>query len=148
MAAETDTQQAENKAVVQRLFDGIDDHDISVMDELLADDYTTGIYRSGKAEEQVEGREGMKGLWDEYWLAFPDLHGEVTELIAEGDRVAFFREERGTHDGEFRGIDPTGNDVTFEYAGYFVVEDGQIVHGHALGSILSLLNQMDADLPI
>lgn len=143
----TESQTTENKAVVQELFDRLDDHDLSVMDDLLSDDYTTGIYRSG-SDEGIDGRDGMKGLWDEYWLAFPDLKGVQTELIAEGDRVAVFREEQGTHDGEFRGISPTGNDITFEYAGYFVVEDGEIVHGHFLGSIMQLLKQMDADLPI
>ena len=70
------------------------------------------------------------------------------ELIAEGDGVAIFREERATHEGEFRGIEPTGTEITLEYAGYFVVEDGQIVHGHFLGSMLNLLLQMGVESPI
>lgn len=141
------TIEAENKATVRRFFEELDDHNLSVMDELLADDYTTGIRRSG-ADEDVGGRDGMKALWEEYWTAIPDLSGEFTELVAEGDRVAYFREDRGTHEGEFRGIAPTGDEVTFEYAGYFVVDDGQIVHGKALGSMMSLVDQMGVDRPI
>ena len=144
----TESQEAENREVVERLYEGLDAHNIEIMDELLAEDYTTGIYRAGSEKEIEGGREGMKELWQEYWEAFPDFEGDTMELIAEGDRVAVFREEVGTHEGEFRGIEPTGNEVTFEYAGYFVVEDGQIVHGHFLGSIINLLKQMGVEPPI
>lgn len=144
MAAPT---SGEGKRIVQRLFDGIDDHDLGVMDELLAADVTTGIHRSG-SDHELGGREDVKSLWKEYWEAFPDLEGVSTELIAEGDRVAFFREERGTHEGAFRGIEPTGNEIEFESAGYFVIEDGQVVHANAMGSIASLLEQMGVALPL
>lgn len=143
----TTDQESRNKAVVRQFFEGIDDHDLSVIDELLAENYTTGIYRSG-SEEQISGREGMRELWEEYNEAFPDLVGESTELIAEGDRVAVFRKERGTHEGPFRGIDPTGNEFTFEYSGYFVVEDDEIVHGHLHGDMLNLLKQLGVEPPI
>jgi predicted ester cyclase len=144
----TETPAAENKAVVERFLEGLDAHDPTVMDELLADDYTTGIYRSGSAETIGDGREGTKELWQEYWEAFPDLEGVSTELIAEGDRVAVFRKEVGTHEGEFRGVPPTGNEITFEYGGYVVVEDGRITHGHFRGDMLNLLKQMGVDPPI
>lgn len=143
----TRPQEAENKAVVRRLFEELDDHNLGVMDDLLADDYTTGIYRSG-GEEAVGGRDGMKTLWQEYWEAFPDLEGDFVEVIAEEDRVAVFREERGTHEGVFRGVEPTGNEITFEYGGYFVLEDGEIVQGYFRGSILNLLQQMGVEPPI
>lgn len=137
----------ENKALVREFFDRLDAHDIGVMDDLLAEGFTTGVYRSGSGEG-VEGRDGIKELWEEYWTAFPDLVGVSTELIAEGDRVAVFREEVGTHEGDFRGVEPTGNEITFEYAGYVVIEDGEIVHGHFLGNILNLVTQLGVDPPI
>ena len=144
----TKTQEAENKAIVERFYEELDSHNLGIMDELLADEYTTGIYRSGSEAQLEGGRAGMKELWQEYWEAFPDFEGKSMELIAEGDRIAVFREETGTHEGEFRGIAPTGNEVTFEYAGYFVVEDGQIVHGHFRGNMLNLLKQLGVEPPI
>lgn len=142
-----ETQQAENKALVEQFYDELDDHNLNVMDELLADDYTTGIYRSGESEP-IDGKAGMKELWQEYFEAFPDFEGQSMELIAEDDRVAIFREERGTHEGEFRGIEPTGEEITFEYSGYFVVEDGQFVHGHFRGNMLDLLKQLGVESPL
>lgn len=142
----TETQLKENKELVEEFFERLDKQDMSAMDDLLADHYTTGIYRTGE-DEPIEGKEGMKDLWQEYWQAFPDFETESMELIAEDDRVALFHEVRGTHEGEFRGIEPTGNDVTFEYGGYFVIEDGQIVHGHLRGNMLDLLNQLGIESP-
>jgi len=143
----TDSTLEANKDLVSRLYDEIDQHNIDAFDEYFADDLTTGIYRSG-SEEQISGTEDLKDLWREYWAAFPDLHGEETELIAEGDRVAIFRTEGGTHKGEFRGIAPTGKEFTFEYSGYVVIEDDQIVHAHFRGNILNLLKQLGVEIPL
>lgn len=136
----------DNKAIVQRFFEQIDDHDPSVFEELFAEDFTSGIYRSG-SEAEISGPDGMHELWMEYWEAFPDLVGTSTELIAEGDRVAVFRSETGTHEGEFRGIEPTGTEITFDYSGYFVLEDDRIVHGYLHGDMLNLLGQLGIESP-
>ena len=137
----------DNKDLVTKFFAELDEHNLDVLDELLAEDYTTGIYRSGETEP-IDGVEGMKELWSEYWQAFPDLHGVELELIAEDDRVAFFRTEAGTHEGDFRGIEATGNEITFEYGGYVVIEDGEFAHDHFRGNMLDLLRQLDVDSPL
>ena len=139
--------EQKTKDVVQQLFDGVDEHNLDVFDELLSPEVTTGIYRSGSGDE-VAGREGMKDLWLEYQEAFPDLTGVSTELVQEGNRVAIFRREEGTHEGNFRGIEPTGTGITFEYSGYVDVEDGQIVHAYFHGDILDLLKQLGVESPI
>lgn len=140
-------QQPTEKDIVRQVFERIDEHDPDVFDELVSADVTTGVYRSGSGDEVV-GRDGMKALWEEYWEAFPDLNGVSTELVQEGNRVAIFRKEEGTHEGEFRGIEPTGSDITFEYSGYVDVEDGEIVHAYFHGDILNLLKQMGIESPI
>ena len=135
------------KDVVQQLYDGIDGHNLDVFDELISAEVTTGIYRSG-SDDEIAGREGMKELWQEYREAFPDLTGVSTELVQEDDRVAIFRKEEGTHEGDFRGIEPTGTEITFEYSGYVDVEEGQIVHAYFHGDILDLLKQLGVESPI
>ena len=49
----------ENKAVVRRLYDEIDEHYSDVFDELFAEECTTGIFRSG-SEEAIDGPEGIR----------------------------------------------------------------------------------------
>lgn len=145
MSITTSTQ--DNKELVTRFFQALDDHDLDAIDELVAADVETGIYRSGESDA-IDGVAGMKELWTEYWTAFPDLRGVDLELIAEDDRVAFFRTEEGTHEGDFRGIAPTDNEISFEYAGYVTIEDGEIVHMHVRGNMLDLLRQLDVESPL
>lgn len=139
-------QESMAKNVVEQLYDGIDEHDLDVFDELLAADLTTGIHRSG-SDDAVTGVEGMKELWREYYDAFPDLRGVSTDLVQEGNRVAIFRKEEGTHEGAFRGIEPTGREITFEYSGYVDVEDGKVTHAYFHGDMLDLLTQLGIDSP-
>lgn len=139
--------QSTEKEVVQRFFDGIDAKEQDVFHEVIAEDITTGIYRSG-TDDEVAGADEMQALWQEYWEAFPDLEGVSTELVQEDDRVAVFRREEGTHDGTFRGIEPTGEQITFEYSGYVDIEDGEIVHAYFHGDMLSLLEQLGIESPI
>ena len=138
--------QTTAKEVAHEFFEGIDARDPSMFDDLVADDVTTGIYRAGEGDD-VTGLDGMKELWDEYWNAFPDLSGESTTYVQEGDRVAIFRREVGTHEGDFRGIAPTGTSITFEYSGYLDIDNEQIVHAFFHGDMLNLLQQLGVESP-
>jgi steroid delta-isomerase-like uncharacterized protein len=44
--------------------------------------------------------------------AFPDLHFEIHEMLAEGEIVAFRSTMTGTHRGPFQGLPPTGKPVS------------------------------------
>jgi len=44
-------------------------------------------------------------------MAFPDIDVALEDLIAEGDKVAARAIWRGTHQGEYLGIAPTGRQV-------------------------------------
>ena len=47
-----------------------------------------------------------------YLTAFPDLYFTVEDLIAEGDKAVARLTVRGTQQGVFMGIPPTGKHVT------------------------------------
>src|ERR671912_2178490 len=54
------------------------------------------------------GPEDVKRFMGEFRQAFPDFHSTIEDQIAEGDKVVTRWTMRGTHQGEFRGIAPTG----------------------------------------
>jgi hypothetical protein len=59
-----------------------------------------------------DGGAGTQAVWPVLLRAFPDLHVEMEDLIEEGDTVVARDTVTGTHQGEYRGLPPTGKSVT------------------------------------
>ena len=58
------------------------------------------------------GLEGARQTVTMYLTAFPDLYFTVEDFIAEGDKVVARLTVRGTQQGVFMGIPPTGKHAT------------------------------------
>jgi steroid delta-isomerase-like uncharacterized protein len=76
--------------------------------------------------------------------AFPDLQLTTEDLVAEGEKVAIRNTWRGTHQGAFQGVPPTGKYVTFTGTDLFRVEGGKIAEQWADLDALGLLQQLGA----
>jgi PAS domain S-box-containing protein len=137
----------ENKAVVRRYIEEVDAGNLDVVDELFAEGFTTGtdVQRS---DIEVAGTESMKDVWREFYDAFPDMALQSHELVADGDAVMTIQVWEGTHEGPFRGVEATGNEVTHEMWSRFVLEDGEIVHVDAQGDNFGLFTQLGMALSI
>jgi len=61
--------------------------------------------------------------------AFPDMTATVEQLIAENEYVAFRYTARGTHEGNFYGIAPTGRAVALRTLGMLRIVGGRIEEG-------------------
>src|SRR5688500_5684626 len=95
-----------NKALAQRAIEEIWNRgNLAVADELYAVD---APHRDPAMPDQATGPEGIKQAATTYRNAFPDLHLEIEDLIAEGDQVVTRWRSTGTHKGELNGIQPTG----------------------------------------
>lgn len=74
--------------------------------------------------------------------AFPDLYGTIEDLIAEGDKVVTRITYRGTHQGEFMGIPPTGRPVTMTFTGINRIAGGKIAEGWVNFDALGMMQQL------
>jgi predicted ester cyclase len=61
--------------------------------------------------------------------AFPDLHGAIDNIMAEGNLVATHITWTGTHKGEFRGIWATGTKVSWGSTRFRRIENGMVIEG-------------------
>jgi predicted ester cyclase len=77
-----------------------------------------------------------------YFDAFPDLHISLDELIAEDERVFVRTTMTGTHDGEYKGIAPTGRNVATDCAEVYRLADGKIVGYWCLLNVAGLMRQL------
>lgn len=76
--------------------------------------------------------------------AFPDLHFTIDDLLAEDDRVVFRATMRGTHRGAFRGIAPTGKQITVRVIDVVRIEQGMFAEQWGGPDLLDLLEQLGA----
>jgi steroid delta-isomerase-like uncharacterized protein len=128
---------ADNKAVVRRIFEEVVNAGrLEVVDELFDPSYTadTGL--------QVLDRNAFKGFVEGWRSAFPDLHCEVSEMVAEGDAVAWSVRATGTHRGEFLGIPATGRTIDFDSMNVAHFRDGRAVRHRVLMDGQTMMAQL------
>ena len=129
-----------NKNHIRRWFDALNRGTaLDVIDETYAADY---VLYDPSLPEPVRGVEGIRQFMTAVVTAFPDAHYTVEDLIAEGDKVVQRCSVRGTHQGEFLGIPPTGKQVAIpfmivsRFAGDKIAEEWQMLD--ALGMLTQL----------
>jgi predicted ester cyclase len=118
----------QNKAVVREYYERvINGRDLDAVDQFFADERMVQNVRRGCFS---------------YYNAFPDLHVSLEELIAEGDKVFLRSTMTGTHDGDYKGIEPTGRHISTECAEVFRVVDGKFAGYWCLTNVWGLTRQL------
>jgi predicted ester cyclase len=89
------------------------------------------------------GSEGFRTQWRRWMVAFPDLHFEIVDLVAEGDKVLTRWVLTGTHStAPFLGVEPTGTKIRVEGMSLDRIEDGWVPEGFDGWDALSLRRQL------
>ena len=128
-----------NKALVRHLVDEVQNRgNIAAMDEIAAPTFVNHSAPPGMSSD----REGLKQLTLLFRQAFPDGVMTVEDMLAEGDLVATRKTFRGTHQGEFMGIPPTGRHVAIGLIDIVRVVDGRVVEHWNVVDNLGLLQQL------
>jgi steroid delta-isomerase-like uncharacterized protein len=126
-----------NKEIIRRLYAEIDEGDLDIVDELWAPDHVFHMPGSEPMD-----RAAHKALLRMYQGAFGDWHQEITDMVAEEDRVVTVFTFHATHRGEFMGIPPTGNRVEVMAVAIERLGEGRIVEGWTLFDGLGMLRQL------
>lgn len=130
-----------NKSIMQRLWNEIfNQGNTKVADEIVGVNYLN----HNPAPGEQPGRVGLVGFVAYLRAGFPDVHFDVEELLADGDKVTTRWRCRGTHRGEFMGIPATGRAVNVSGMAIHRIADGQLVEGWNNWDALGLLQQLGA----
>ena len=129
----------ENKALVRRFYEEIDNGNVDAMDDLVAEDY---VDHSPFPFPVPPGREGLKAAFKILWDATPGRH-EIEEQIAEGDKVVTRLTAYGTHEGDLPIAPRTGNEMKMTATVIHRVADGRLVEKWSNKDELALLQQLE-----
>lgn len=120
---------AGNKALARRWFEEVwNQGSESAIDELF--------HPQGKAygfpdpDSIHVGPEGFKTTHRLFQSAFKDIHIDIDDLIAEGDRVAIRWTCTMIHNGDGLGFPATGKKTTVPGSSFVICQNGQLIDGY------------------
>ena len=90
------------------------------------------------------GPEAFKAVHRNFVGAFPDLHVEVEDVVAEGDHVAVRWRVSMTHLGDHLGFPATGKKETLDGSSFLIVKDNQVMEGWNQMDLGALMQRLQA----
>lgn len=113
----------DNKAVVRRSLEAFNAKDLSAAD----------VYSEDVRRELQHHLDSMP--WSDYQI-------DITELIAEGERVAAVIATRGVHSAHYNEMPPTGKSFTNRGVVTFRVQGGRLTEMEAYIDSLTVVQQL------
>jgi predicted ester cyclase len=129
----------QNRATARGIVEGISRGDLSVIDNLIAEDFQEHSLPPGSAP----GKEGLKDVLTRVRKTFPDFSYTIEDEIAEGDTVVHRLTGRGTMQGEFQGMPPNGKEAAWQEIHIARYKDGKAVEHWAVIDQLGMMQQLN-----
>jgi steroid delta-isomerase-like uncharacterized protein len=130
-----------NKTLVRRLYeDAVNKHDLEASRELCSRDYIH--HDPSLPGVDIRGLDKYLQTISVFFTAFPDIHIDVQDLIAEGDKVVARWTWSGTHKGELMGMGPTGKRVSVNAISIHRVAGGKLAEGWVVFDALGMMQQL------
>ena len=133
----------ETRAVVERMVDGLNDHQIDGIGAFFAESFRwMGNAGCGT-------KNGLREFQDNWQRPFQAaFSGKVCideARLAEGEWMAAFGRQEAWHTGTFMGIAPTGKRVEIRYMDFWRVKDGKIVDNWVMVDFPHVMRQLGVD---
>jgi predicted ester cyclase len=134
------SQVEENKAVVWRFNkEFVEQGKMTSFKELVSDRVINHAAPAGTPS----GPESMRYFIIEVLRkGFPDIKVEILDQVADGDRVCSRKALRGTHTGEFMGITPTHQKITFNVIDIIRIENGKYAEHWGISNIPEVIKTL------
>ena len=113
------------------------DKDISTIDKLV---HQNVVIHSLLGD--FHGTKAMRDVVQAWLKGFPDLQVYNDIVISENDIVSIQWRANGTHQGEFKGRQPTGKTVSYSGVTVYRIKNNQIVEYWAYLDMQHLLSQI------
>ena len=134
------TTSEDNKALIRRFWDAMNNRQLDLLDQLLAPD----VVRHCEATPGlvVRNREQVKDFLRQDTAVFPDSIQTLRHLVAEGDFVAVWAGYEGTQNGPMGPFPPSGKKARFDFGAVFRVANGKIAEWWVTWDNLAILGQL------
>jgi predicted ester cyclase len=107
----------------------------------LIDELFDADFRSETPQGELD-RDGFREYVRAWRAGFPDVHCEVSDIVEDGDRIAWAVRATGTNWGDFMGIPATGRHVDFDSLNIATFRDGRGLHHKVVMDTAKILMQL------
>jgi len=118
--------------------------DLTAVDRYIAPDY---VEHDPSVTDRLDGPDAYRRNVERFRSAFPDLSVTIIDAIVQGNKIAMRQRWEGTHEGEFLGIEATGNSVQGSSYVFCRIENDQIAETWVESDMLPVLSQLGVELP-
>ncbi|MDC3050767.1 ester cyclase [Bacteroidota bacterium] len=94
------------------------------------------------ADGDIEGIDAFKAYYNNYLTGFSDAEFNIVDVFGQGDKIVKHWNFKGTHDGDFFGIPPTGKKIDLIGTTLVLMKDGKILQEQDFFDNYSLLSQL------
>jgi predicted ester cyclase len=130
---------AANKRLVRRFYKEVyGDWNLALVDDVVSPRFISHDW----PEDSPIGPQGFRAFYSAIRTALPDARYEVDDLISEGDKVVVRWRLLGTHQGDFRGIVPTGRAVVLKGIAIYRVDGGKLMERWVVTDLYGLLEEI------
>ena len=137
-------QESSNKAIVRRLCELWNTRDAEFIANTIDEIFEPDVLFHERPYDDATGTQVLKQVVANHHRAFLDVHVTIEDLIADGDRSVARNVVTGTHQGEYRGLPPTGKHVTYNEIFILRFVDGRIAETWAVVDVFSQMKQLGA----
>ena len=130
-----------NKHRMHRFTEFINTASEKLAAELIAPD---AIFHVPGRPDPLRGPAGYLEIIGMMRSGFPDIQWTLEEMITEGDTVAARFTMRGSHQGMFFGVPPTGKNIAVQAMNFYRLSGGQFIEERGQPDLLGLLQQIGA----
>ena len=127
----------ENKALIRRAFEDLNQGNLGKADEYFSSNFVYHDAANPHVSNREEYRQFLTGLMTAFAYQLT-----IEDLIAEGDKVVVRFTLRGTHQGQWRGVPPTGKPVTITATSTYRFTNGKVTEMWQNADVFSQLQQM------
>jgi steroid delta-isomerase-like uncharacterized protein len=135
-------EETTNKATVRRFNDVVSTGDAEVISKTIDELVKPDVLIHVPVPSQATGAQALKHVWAMLLRGLPDIDVTIEDLIAEGDKVVSRNTVTGTHQGEYRGLPPTGESITYNEIFIFRFANGRLAEIWGVVDVFSQMKQL------
>ncbi len=134
-----------NEANIRLLQESLEALNTRDADRLMATIHSEVTWSLDASKDPISGTDALRAVIEAMIVAMPDMKYELLQILgADDDHVIIRYVLRGTHEGEFMGIQPTHNKVEMHGCVISKIKDGKRYQMWQYSSGPGLLEQLGA----